>query len=173
MAATLPPDVDVEALYRDLFTQLFRYVFFRTADYDVAVDVTQTSFLKFLSQLGTVSDRDHAQKLLFVIARHTLIDHWRSAAVRRTMVQAEWENIAANDATAEEQYITHEEAEFVRLVIADLVETEAEVVSLRLSGDVSYETIAETLGVTSENARQIYSRALRKIRLQLIKRSNF
>jgi RNA polymerase sigma-70 factor (ECF subfamily) len=173
VAFSLPPTVDVDVLYRELFTPLFRYVYFRTGDYDVASDVTQTSFLKFLTQLGEVSDQVHAQKLLFVIARHTLIDYWRSAAVRRTVSRDDWEEVGSSEPTPEEYVRSQEESDFIRLILTDLSEVEADVVSLRLSGDIHYDTIAETLTLSPDNARQIYSRALRKIRAQLIEKKYF
>ena len=42
--------VDNEQLYRELFTPVFRYVFFRTRDRDLASDLTQSSFLKYMLQ---------------------------------------------------------------------------------------------------------------------------
>jgi RNA polymerase sigma-70 factor (ECF subfamily) len=167
VATNKPFSLDAEALYRDLFTPLFRYVFFRTSDYDIACDVTQTSFLKFLQQNKSVATPEHAQKLLFVIARHTLVDYWRSGAVRKTVIQTEWGEVLGTDSTPEENCIAVEDQTLVAHMVAMLESVEAEVVSLRLADNLSYEVIAHTLNISSANARKIYSRALQKVRMQL------
>ena len=67
--------IDDEALYNEFFTPLFRYLFFRTKDYNIANDLAQTSFLKFLRQDKKALEKEYAVKLLFTIARNTLIDY--------------------------------------------------------------------------------------------------
>ena len=154
---------DIETLYRDLFTPLFRYVFFRTHDYDVACDITQNSFLKFLSQKQQPTSAEHAHKTLFVIARNTLIDHWRSAAHRLTTV-TDLDAQADYEASIEATLIAQEDCVFVHDILKTLSEREAEVITLRMSGDVSYTLIAEILDTTADNARQLHTRALQKLR---------
>lgn len=155
--------VDIETLYRDFFTPLFRFVFFRTQDYDVANDITQTSFLKFLERKDTPTDSVHAQKLLFTIARTTLIDYWRLAHTRKSESLSEGDNVIGTLKNPEELMQTEQDKLFVRDVLSGLSDIESDVVSLRLSGEVGYESIAETLDISVDNVRQIYSRALKKV----------
>lgn len=154
---------DTEILYRDFFTPVFRYLFFRTKEYKIATDLTQTTFLKFLTQSRIPETKEHAQKQLFVIARTTLIDYWRSSARRMVGSLSEVDSFPGTERNPEEESIAREYAEIVHSLLGMLSEEESEIVSMRLSGDVPYTEIAEAFGITSTNVRQIYSRALKKI----------
>lgn len=162
--------MDDEALYRELFTPLFRYVFFRTHDHEVADDLTQAVFLKYLLQKEKPEEREHAHRLLFTIARTTVIDHYRTKGRRVTVSIDTAPEIPAETLDPEAEAIRREECQFARAALGTLPADEAEIVALRLSGDVSYETIAHITGVEVANARQIYSRALKKLKCVLDKR---
>ncbi|HXK38374.1 MAG TPA: RNA polymerase sigma factor [Candidatus Paceibacterota bacterium] len=152
-----------EALYRELFMPLFRYLFFRTSDHEVANDLTQAVFLKFLLQKERPREREPAHRLLFTIARTTLIDHYRVRGRRVTVSIDTVPEFASDSPNPEEEAIKNEDKQFISAALAQLSHLEADIVSLRLSGDVSHETIAEVAGVSVANARQIYSRALKKV----------
>jgi len=155
--------IDSETLYKEFFTPVFRYIFFRTKDYDIANDLTQTSFLKFLNHQDQKIKKDYAVRLLFVIARNTLIDYWRTENKRNHENIEEVEDIPSSDPTPEEIAITRQDKEFVSKILKGLSDVEEEIVSMRLSGDIEYEIIATTLGISVVNARKIYSRAIKKI----------
>jgi RNA polymerase sigma-70 factor (ECF subfamily) len=165
--------VDHEALYNEFFTPLFRYLFFRVKDYDVASDLTQTSFLKFINQKLNKIDRDYAIKLLFIIARNTLIDYWRTEKNRPHIPIEDINDVESQYKNPEENAISKEDTDFVRRILDDLDYTEREVISLRMSGDVSYEVIASTLNLSVVNARKIYSRGIQKVGVLLKDNNNF
>lgn len=152
-----------EVLYQELFTPLFRYLFFRTRDSDIANDLTQAVFLKFLLQKEKPGEREHAHRLLFTIARTTLIDHYRVEGKRSRVSIDDLPEFPSEMRNPEEEAVFAEEKRFISDALHQLSADEAEIVALRLSGDVSYETIAHTTGVSVANARQIYSRSLKKI----------
>ena len=47
---------------------------------------------------------------------------------------------------------------------ADLSKSQRQVIELRYGEDFSFEEIADSLGITSSNARQLVSRALKRLR---------
>jgi RNA polymerase sigma-70 factor (ECF subfamily) len=67
-----------EALWLELHEPLCRFVCSRTANEDDAADILQDVFLRAYHQLGTVRDPERLQSWLYQIARHRLIDHYRS-----------------------------------------------------------------------------------------------
>ncbi len=156
-----------ETLYTELFTPLFRYLFFRTRDQEIANDLTQAVFLKFLLQKERPGGREHAQRLLFTIARTMLIDHFRVEGKRARVSIDEVPEIPSETRNPEEEAVFAEEKRLIDDALAQLSEGEAEIVMLRLSGEIGYETIADTVGVSVANARQIYSRALAKLKVML------
>ncbi len=163
--------IDNEALYNEFFTPLFRYLFFRTKDHNIANDLTQTSFLKFLCQEKKALEKEYAVKLLFTIARNTLIDYRRVETKRVHENIDDIENIRSEILNPEENAVLEEDKKFVREILHQLDDLEGEVVSMRLSGEIDYDTIAGALGISSVNARKIYSRALKKVGAEL-KKSN-
>jgi RNA polymerase sigma-70 factor (ECF subfamily) len=165
--------IDDEALYNEFFAPLFRYLFFRTKDHNIANDLTQTSFLKFLSQEKKALEKEYAVKLLFTIARNTLIDYRRVETKRIHENVDDIENIRSEILNPEEDAILEEDKKFVREILHQLDDLEGEVFSMRLSGEIDYTTIAATLGISSVNARTIYSRALKKVGAELKKSNRF
>lgn len=157
-----------EELYTEFFTPLFRYFLFRTKDSELSSDLTQSTFLKFLVQNNKPSTKDHSVKLLFTIARTTLIDYWRVDSKRKhESIEAEEIEPVSTLPTPERDYEIQEGEVLLRELLDYLSETEREIVTLRLTSDMSYDDISQISGISSANARQLYSRALRKVQTVL------
>ncbi len=166
-------EVDNEQLYRELFTPIFRYVFFRTRDRDLANDLTQSSFLKFMLLKKRPVEKQYALRLIYTIARSALIDHWRSSDRKtRPLSEIDVTHLPAEDPSPEQNAITAEDTEFIKQFLDTLSETESEIVSMRLASDIDHEEIAKTLGISPANARKIYSRAMQKVG-EKIRESNY
>lgn len=164
--------IDDEVLYKEFFTPVFRYIYFRTKDRDVANDLTQTSFLKFLRRGERNITKDHAIKLLFTITRNTLIDFWRVES-KKSHENIEEINIPSTAPNPEESAISEQDKIFINEILDRLSDMEREVVAMKLSGDIDYEVIASTLGISIINARKIYSRAIQKVGMILKNNNNF
>lgn len=158
-------DESHEALYTELFTPLFRYFVFRTRDKDVAEDLTQSTFLKFLLQERRPEERLHATRLLYTIARTTLIDYYRAKA-RKPLESLEASNIdpASGEESAEIAYSMREDIAYAKELLSELSDTEEEIVTLRIIAEMEYADISRITGHTEANIRQIYSRAIKKLR---------
>ena len=57
------------------YDKIYRYVYFRIKDQTVAEDITQETFLRFISQKGNI--HDYEMKYLYTIARNQCIDEFR------------------------------------------------------------------------------------------------
>lgn len=160
------------ALYEEYFTPLFRYVFFRTKDTNLAKDITQNVFLKFLNQGYVEREKDHNIKLLFTIARTTLIDHYRkkSTNLEESMGERE-DNLESFEPGPDVIYESKEKVLLIRESFKELSDIEEDIVLLRITTNTSYKQISEINNITEENARKIYSRALQKIE-EYLKRKN-
>lgn len=156
-----------EQLYRDCFTPLFRFLFARTNDEDVAADLTQQCFLKFMKQEHVPLEALHAKNLLYVIAKTTLIDHWRKSGRELLVDMNELDVEDGNIPNPIEDEVTRECVDGVRAVILTLSDREQDVVLMRNNDEMEYSEIANALGIDVANARKIYSRALQKIEVRL------
>ena len=154
-----------EKLYTELFMPLFKYVYFRTKDYNLATDLTQSAFLKFLKLDQKPVNWGHSLRLMFTIVRNLLIDHWRTEARHKVESLEEVKfQIKSEEATPDKIFAENEDVALIKNLLQSLTDTEEEIVTMRITSEISYREIGEVLDLTSENARKIYSRALNKIK---------
>jgi len=66
-------------LYEGQSDALFRFVFFRVSDHEVAKDIVQDAFLKMWQTLDTGREIDNEKAFLFRIAGNLVIDRYRKA----------------------------------------------------------------------------------------------
>ena len=125
-----------------------------------AEDVTQEALLR----LHDASGVENPEAFLTTVTTRLAIDVLRSARVRRETYTGSWlpEPLVEDDA---ERKVENEEA--VSLAFLVLLERlnpdERAVLVLRESFDYEYADIAEILGISVANARQILSRARRRV----------
>ena len=125
-----------------------------------AEDVTQEALLR----LHDASGVENPEAFLTTVTTRLAIDVLRSARVRRETYTGSWlpEPLVEDDT---ERKVENEEA--VSLAFLVLLERlnpdERAVLVLRESFDYEYADIAEILGISAANARQILSRARRRV----------
>jgi RNA polymerase sigma-70 factor (ECF subfamily) len=125
-----------------------------------AEDVTQEALLR----LHEASGVENSEAFLTTVTTRLAIDVLRSARVRRETYTGSWlpEPLVEDDT---ERKVENEEA--VSLAFLVLLERlnpdERAVLVLRESFDYEYADIAEILGISAANARQILSRARRRV----------
>ncbi|MDQ5953224.1 MAG: hypothetical protein QG551_452 [Patescibacteria group bacterium] len=154
-----------DGLYREFFTPLFRYFFFRTKNNETSKDLTQSVFLKFLNQGYKEREKEHNVKLLFTIARTSLIDFYRKSSRRlEESLDAKERDVPSSDPDPEIIFESKEKVSLVQDVLKTLSESEEEIVVLRMTTDMSYKEMAKVLELKEDNIRQIYSRALKKMK---------
>jgi RNA polymerase sigma-70 factor (ECF subfamily) len=125
-----------------------------------AEDVTQDALLR----LHDASGVENPEAFLTTVTTRLAIDVLRSARVRRETYTGSWlpEPLVEDDT---ERKVENEEA--VSLAFLVLLERlnpdERAVLVLRESFDYEYADIAEILGISAANARQILSRARRRV----------
>lgn len=56
---------------------LFRYCLWKTSDREIALDITQDTFMRFWDELSKETKIDNTRALLYTIARRLVIDHYR------------------------------------------------------------------------------------------------
>jgi RNA polymerase sigma-70 factor, ECF subfamily len=142
----------------------------RTSNPEAAVDLLAETFAAAFEGRGEFRGNDPSSERawLFAIARNQLTDHFRSeqahgSAVRRLGIErrdltdAEYDRI-------EELAATHGLRELVAEEVERLPAEQQDAVRLRLIDELSYEEVAERLGITQQAARARVSRGLRTLR---------
>jgi RNA polymerase sigma-70 factor, ECF subfamily len=142
----------------------------RTNDPEAAVDILAETFAAAFEGRGKFRGGDPGSERawLFAIARNQLTDHFRSerahgSAVRRLGIERR--------ELTDTEYDRIEElagTEQLRDLVADEVERlpseQQDAVRLRLIDELSYDEVAERLGITQQAARARVSRGLRTLR---------
>jgi RNA polymerase sigma factor (sigma-70 family) len=159
----------LEALYVDLQPRVLRYL--SAIDRNAAEDLASETWLGVARALPKFSgDEDDFRALVFTVARRRLLDHRRREIQRRTAV--------ADPRTMEQLGpVSDVEQEAIERLgrgwaldqIAALPSDQAEVVLLRVIGDLSVEEVAAIVGKRPGAIRALQLRALRRLARQLAK----
>ena len=158
-----------EYLYTECFRPIYRYLFFRVRDADLAMDLTQDVFVKAHVHFEKL-DHETSLRYLYTAARNTLIDHFRRAGVvGRSSSSSSFDDVAAMvpDETLPGIEHVHDIALDMRIVmhlLGELSDAEQEVVVMRYMDERDYSEIAIATGKIEENVRQLLSRGMKKLR---------
>jgi RNA polymerase sigma-70 factor (ECF subfamily) len=149
-------------LYREFYqehkSKLFNYLMRMTGDYDLARDLMQESFTRYLEHYN---DRPQSASLLYTIARNALLDNHRRR--ERTIAFNEEEEIqAGND--HEQMHLVRDEYRRVLLAMRQLEEVERDILALVISTNLSYKEISSITGISEANVKVKVHRARVKLR---------
>jgi RNA polymerase sigma-70 factor (ECF subfamily) len=156
----------LEAIYRELHPHVLAYL--RVHARDAAEDLAADTFVSLAAALPKFSgDWDGMRGLVFTIARRRAQDHIRRSTRRRTDATdvAEIPLPSSRDASGGAfDRLGEEEA---RRLVAGLPPDQAQVILLRVLGDLSVERTAEILGKRPGAVRALQLRALRRLAREL------
>ncbi|HVU74723.1 MAG TPA: sigma-70 family RNA polymerase sigma factor [Mycobacteriales bacterium] len=158
------PDA-VNSLLRALRPPILRYCLARLGP-DRADDVTQEVCLSVLTSLERYEDRGLPfGAFAFRIAQRRVADAHRSAGRSRDDLVPDVPDTAADAAPGPHELAeTREQVGIARKLLAELPDTQREVVLLRVAAGLSAQETADALGLTAGNVRVLQHRALNKLR---------
>lgn len=156
-----------EDLYTKLFKPIYKYLYYRTFDHELSMDIAQQTFLRAFEKCDLLKE-EIAPQLLYTIARNQLIDHFRK---KKPVVVKDFETALAAKTTdqtipsAEDQWSKQELGSLIQKLLEYLPDAEQEVIRMKYLQELENREIAIILNKTEENVRQIQSRAIKKLRL--------
>jgi RNA polymerase sigma-70 factor (ECF subfamily) len=149
------PMAQVRALYEEHGGALLRYLRRLTGRGELAEELLQETFVQAMRGLDRLREARSPRAWLFSIARHLGLN-----ALRRPRVMAPLsDGMAATPAHEEDS-----RRAWVRRAIGELPDPQREALSLRLAQGLSYEEIAEVLGVPVGTVRSRLHNAVRTLR---------
>ncbi len=154
-------DMDFETVYTEMFTPLYKYVFWRVRDRELTMDIIQQVFMKVFMKY---SDRSVTEiyKLLYVSARHEIIDS-RKKKKTLSLEQELFEIIPDGGYSPEHHVGTLHEQHFVTTLLGHLPEDDREIVMLRYIQEKEYAEIADLVDKQESAIRKIVSRSIKKL----------
>jgi RNA polymerase sigma-70 factor, ECF subfamily len=151
--------VDVEAFFRTVYPELFRYLHRLTGSADTADDIAQESFVRLLER--RVEPEAEARRWLFTVAMNLVRDGARAGKRRRELLATgnapEPSRPETPDAAAERG---HDVAR-VRRALAGIGERDRTILLMHQEG-FRYREIAEAVGVAPGSVGTLLGRALRR-----------
>lgn len=157
--------MDMETIYRLYFRDVYLFLQGLTRSETLAEELTQETFFKALDGLKNYDGRQDVRAWLFTTARNAYYDH-----CRRTKHAAPLEDAEAKAADAPDiaQLLVDKDAAFtVHQCLHTLEEPYKEVFSLRVFGELPFESIGAIFGHNAAWARVTYYRAKTRIQTML------
>lgn len=165
---TTETEVAFEAFYATAYQPLFRYVFSRLRERDVAEDIVQKSFVN-LWRASRQDSRALTEAYLFTIARNALIDYFRKKKeILFSPEDPAWQTLPADNASPLEEHEAREERGTLEEGLRMLSPVEGEVLRLKFFADRTTKEMSQILNTSEANVRQLQCRALKHLRKQLI-----
>jgi RNA polymerase sigma-70 factor (family 1) len=155
---------EFDALFRLYYKTIRNFVFFRCGDRDMAEDIAQDTFVKLWEVRDRV-DRKTVKSYLYTIAQNTTINQQKRQQLlykfqKRTTSQQDGD-------TPEKLAEMAQYEERLQQVIASLPDGGREVFLMNRLEDLTYQEIADRLGLSVKAIEKRMSKVLRIIREQL------
>ncbi len=148
---------DFQAVYRELYPSLSRYVHRFTGDTDAAADIVQDAFLRLLEH---DLPREEVRPWIFVVATNLARDVVRKKERRRRLLVANQERPGMASSPHEDMERA-ERVAAVRKALVRLSERDRQMLLMREEG-FRYSEIAEAVGVRPTSVGALVARALKR-----------
>ncbi|WP_425618784.1 RNA polymerase sigma factor [Anatilimnocola sp. NA78] len=146
-------------------SELLGTLFYLVGNLEDARDALQEAFLKCWKHQDQVAEVQNLKAWIFRIALNTGRDLRETAWRRKRQGLPEDENSLAGHEQRPDEIVEHDERlHRLRTAMQTLRDEEKEVFLLRQNGDLTYEEIAETLGIPSGTVKTRMRLALTRLR---------
>jgi RNA polymerase sigma factor (sigma-70 family) len=152
------------ALYQALYVPLYRYVISKCHDTELAVDVSQQTFLKFYEALDSYEPEKSPLAYLFTIAKRLLINLGEKKTFE-SFDDTLLENYNDTSSTIIDESHIKNLAETINTYLPALSTDEQEVLRLYFYSELSYKEISDVIEKEEAYIRKIKERALKKLRI--------
>ena len=147
-----------ERLYEKYKRPVLSFVRARVGDGALAEELTQETFLRIYRMRASYRREARFSTWLWTIARNATVDHLRKR--KELPLGADLpESPTPESEAADARLIQNAEAERVAKCVEELTQSQHEVVTLRTFGELSYEEIAETSGLSVASVKSLLHRA--------------
>ena len=155
---------NIEEIYKEYSTTVYKYLFCLTQNRDISEELTQETFAIAVEDIKKFRGECKLSVWLCQIAKHLWYKELKKS---KKSVNVSFEEVNDNilyDESLEEIICEKEEKLKLFKDMQKLDEKSREVMYLRMVGNLSYEEIGDILGKTSNWSRVTFYRAKQKIR---------
>ncbi len=154
---------ELQTFYEENVSLIYRYMYHKVGNREEAEDLTSHVFLKAVSSIDHERSRLSMQKWLFLIARTTMADYWRThyrlpMSSLDELLDAGWEGPITEEPTV----ASDSAADRIQHILQALPEQYREVLHCRFLLKLSIKATAVRMGVTVGNVKVLQFRALKR-----------
>lgn len=153
-------DQAFEILYNHYLPKIFGYIFKRTGNREVTEDLVSTTFMKVFCNIKKFEHKGFSfSSWVYKIATNNLVDYYRKQG---RVIEIDIEttvSLASNEKTPEEQMEDFHNKKVIKWVLDQLPKKYEKVLSLKFFAELSNSEIAETMGISPNNAGVLIHRA--------------
>ena len=156
-------------VYEQEADAIFRFCILRTSNREIALDLTQDTFLRFWNSLVSKKEIKNYRTFLFTIARNLIIDWYRKkkSFSLETLMESVVEGRSNFTPLSSDDVGINSEASFLLRKIGELPEPYGNAVYLRCVEELKPREISEILGESANVISVRISRGLEQLRTML------
>ena len=158
--------MNLDEMYRENAKVVYHFIYAKCQDPELAQDITQTTFMKAITQIDDFRGQCRLSSWLCQIARNVWLNDRRKNG-RMTSLEAymeeRGEGVLREDDQILEGIIQRQESEKLKKAVYKLEEPFCEVMSMRLYGECSFEEIGQAFGRSATWARVTFYRAKEQV----------
>ena len=148
-------------LYEAYIDRVYRFIFFRVTDVQLAEDLSSQVFLKAWENLRRYHTHGPFLAWLYAIARNAVIDNYRTR--KQTVSLDEAAPLAAQEDKLDERMELQFEMQSLQVAMQYLTQEQQEVITLKFIAEFDTAQIAEHMGKREGAIRALQMRALQAL----------
>ena len=149
------------AIYERYSAAIYRYIYFRVGEVELAEDLQAEVFLRMLQGIHRYEDRGWPiSAWLYRIAHDRTIDTIRRRRSRQHVPLEIWNGTCEGPDGAVEVRLDHEE---LKCMLEELTDDQRQVILLRFMADMSVQEVARTLGRTEGSVKALQHRGIQSL----------
>jgi len=153
-------------LYQD---KIYRFVYFRVSNENLAQDLTSEIFIKVLDYLKNGKEIENFQSFIYKIARNLIIDFYRQAGQEELPIDEFVEENIPEEKDLIGAINDKFELEKIQEALSQIPDQYREVIILRFIEDLSFKEIAKIMDLKEAHTRMLAHRGLKLLRQQISK----
>ena len=154
-----------ELIYNNLAGGIFRYVYFKVSDFELARDITSEAFVKYWKVLSGKKKIENHKALLYLIAKGLVIDYYRKKKNnKRVSLESVDERLLGLIDTAEDSLLQKQELEQIYVKIKLLKKDFQDMLFLHYVEDLTIKEIAFIQKKKENAVRVLLHRALKSLK---------
>lgn len=149
-------------LFEEYQDSIFRFVFFRVGNRQIALDITQDVFVRLWGYLSKGGSIDHEQAFLYRIARNAVIDYYKRSKSLSLDDMLET-GFDPQSHMRTDEILKNDDIETIRTLLEELDEESKQIIFLRYTEEKPIEEIAGLFGKTANAMTVRIHRIIKKL----------